>query len=509
MLRFVKHFVKQLSIVTILLAVLAASIYIKPVHAQASIETIIDAAFSDLSTRLGVTVSRQTLDTTDQYSWSQNKYPDASLGCPIQGQTYPKNPTNGYSIDISFKGSVYNYRATVDGTALILCTPAGPAQAGATLDLAQPQVPAVFVNTVTYDVVLKINAANSATTDVYLVDPFTNQESLLLSLQEVHRDHYHPAEYHNGNLYVIHRRGDPQTNPNWTDELWVYDQNQQGQKLFSSNQGLDFRASDDGTVAVLDNLGPATAPVGSTVTFINQVGTTLKTFSSTQLGVDAFAPLAWGVSSFWVRNSVAASPIQTMIKFARAGATFQPVVFTVPNIPISDFAFNPYAEVVAFSDYPVMFAAEEEQAFKQSGKTVTLFVYDLNTKTSQPVATAIAKKFNPDWPNPLALNYDNPQSATQLTMSLATMNNNGAIGAAICSPRDSATPAMMTVANNTQQEISLNWIDVTCKETPYQVIAPGASVQQESYLGHIWIVRTKNTQMRRLFSAQPGIINIP
>ena len=89
---------------------------------------------------------------------------------------------------------------------------------------------------INYSVVVKENPADKTKTDIFLKDPKTGQETFYITLSDIYRNHYHNAEYHNGNLYIIHRTGGDtgyQTNPNWTDELWRYNQQKQGQKLYS------------------------------------------------------------------------------------------------------------------------------------------------------------------------------------------------------------------------------------------------------------------------------------
>src|SRR5260370_42682892 len=77
-------------------------------HSQAEPTALIDAAYKDLSQKLGQTVTRQTLPG---FTWSLEKFSDASLGCPQPGQTYAQVKTPGYRILIAVNGTVYDYRA--------------------------------------------------------------------------------------------------------------------------------------------------------------------------------------------------------------------------------------------------------------------------------------------------------------------------------------------------------------------------------------------------------------
>lgn len=107
-----------------------------------------------------------------------------------------------------------------------------------------------------YSVVVKENPTDKTKTDIYLKDPKTGQETFYLTLSDIYRNHYHNAEYHNGNLYIIHRTGGDtgyETNLNWTDELWRYNQQKKGQRLYSV-RGIDFRVSEDEKlIAIITN----------------------------------------------------------------------------------------------------------------------------------------------------------------------------------------------------------------------------------------------------------------
>jgi len=84
-----------------------------PDNAQATTQAIVepvalvDAALSDLSTRLGQTFDRP--NTHYHYTWSL--YPDGSLGCAVQGQTYASGATWGWDILLQPNaGGTYDYR---------------------------------------------------------------------------------------------------------------------------------------------------------------------------------------------------------------------------------------------------------------------------------------------------------------------------------------------------------------------------------------------------------------
>jgi hypothetical protein len=79
----------------------------------------INAALTDLSARVGTTV---TLNSLSNWSWEQVSYPDASLGCPQPGQTYAQVQTLGYRFELTYNLVLYDYRVSADQTLVILCS---------------------------------------------------------------------------------------------------------------------------------------------------------------------------------------------------------------------------------------------------------------------------------------------------------------------------------------------------------------------------------------------------
>lgn len=82
----------------------------------------IDQAMDHLSGVVGQSVSRSTAE----WSWSEAIFPDTSLGCPAQGQTYPQQSVRAYTVNILFGGTRYDYRVSADGSAVILCRNGNP-----------------------------------------------------------------------------------------------------------------------------------------------------------------------------------------------------------------------------------------------------------------------------------------------------------------------------------------------------------------------------------------------
>lgn len=89
------------------------------IDAQGEPTAIVDAVFSDLSQKLGATLTRTNVDT---WAWEQIDFPDSSLGCPQPGQSYTQAVTRGYKVLVTANGIAYDYRATQDGRVIFQCT---------------------------------------------------------------------------------------------------------------------------------------------------------------------------------------------------------------------------------------------------------------------------------------------------------------------------------------------------------------------------------------------------
>jgi hypothetical protein len=79
----------------------------------------INTVLSDLSQRLGETV---TFENLDNWSFSGETFPDSSLGCPQPGQMYSQVLTSGVQFLLEYKGVSYDYRVSSDGRLIVLCS---------------------------------------------------------------------------------------------------------------------------------------------------------------------------------------------------------------------------------------------------------------------------------------------------------------------------------------------------------------------------------------------------
>ncbi len=86
--------------------------------ANAQAPDAINAALSDLSKRVGHTVA-----ITDLANWSfqQEIFPNAGMGCPQPGAVYAEVQTPGVQFTLVYNGTAYDYRVSADQQRVVLC----------------------------------------------------------------------------------------------------------------------------------------------------------------------------------------------------------------------------------------------------------------------------------------------------------------------------------------------------------------------------------------------------
>lgn len=260
-----------------------------------------------------------------------------------------------------------------------------------------------------YEVVLKENPQDSNKTDVYLKNLESNTETFFMTIPDVYTQHYHNSEYHNGNLYIIRRIGyDGYPDETWTDELWRYESQKNGTKLYST-KGIDFRVNEDESlIAIITN---------EALVLLDNSGRTLKSFQSTEVIANPetnsmFGFLAWGQDSIWLANKFG-SRLTGLAKVDTKKYTVSK--YDLANLLVgNELAINVYSEKLAFSNYPALLDVNNAEKYEKSGAKVNLKIYDLNTGTQQLVATSITKKFEPKWIDKNTLEYNDPNSGNRV-----------------------------------------------------------------------------------------------
>ncbi len=269
-------------------------------------------------------------------------------------------------------------------------------------------------------VVVKDSSVDSAKRDVYLKDLETGEEKLFITLDDLNSSHYHPAEYHHGNVYLIRRTGGEygyQNDPNWTDQLWIYTDKKQATKLYET-QGLDFRVStDEQSIAINTTDRP--------LTILNETGGIVKKFTAQELGIDqpdhqaslnVFGLSEWDGKTLWLADQFGPG-INGLIKVELSS-------FSVHNFDLSkesmgaEYELNSTKELLVFSDMPVMLDDVSASQFAKSKKPVTLYLLNLKTQTKTKIATSVAKAFEPHWANESTIEYFNPNGTDRLTKTI-------------------------------------------------------------------------------------------
>lgn len=262
-----------------------------------------------------------------------------------------------------------------------------------------------FDSNKTYSVVLKDDPSDNKRTEVLLQDSDTKEQRKFISIENVYSDHYHPAEFKNGNLYIIRRFGE--TN----DQLWKYGMDKNGVEVFSG-KGIDFRVSEDSKFIAVSGGGKEDT-VGEELTLLDQSGKVLKNFADSVSGNAIITPYDWIGGVFWV--SYKEGPISSALgKLNPVDLSFKK--FDLPkNEAFSDLVINPGRDVILYSNYPVFFDETTATKFKTSQTKVMLYMYDLTTKKKQLLDTFVAKPFNATWVDKDTVEYDSSTSSSKIT----------------------------------------------------------------------------------------------
>lgn len=263
-------------------------------------------------------------------------------------------------------------------------------------------------------VFVKPNPAKRSAWDLFVKDYGTGKATKFVTVTDV-RHSYHPAEYHNGHLYVIRRPGGDevyQKNPNWTDELWRYNRKGAGTKLWSS-KGLDFRVRDDeGMIAVVSGSEKGSL---SGLYILDDRGKLIKEFPHQEL-VSPDSEISfekWDERFLWLGDE-AMMTINGFLRIDSDSMAVKKYDLSQLDLGDEDYALNTTSLWLSYSDYPPMVDVELAEDFEKARTPATLYVYNLTTKHRLFIAKTIAKPFNPKWIGLSTLEYDNPRGKGRL-----------------------------------------------------------------------------------------------
>lgn len=266
------------------------------------------------------------------------------------------------------------------------------------------------VDDVQYEIVYMDNP-DVTMTDVYLQNIETKAMEFFATIPGVNKNHYHSSEYHNGNVYIIRRTGDVNTD-SWQDELWRYDQLRAGTMLYAI-KGLDFRVSSDEVYIAVDG--------GEKLVILDAQGNPLREYLAAQvLTGPEDLPMIIGLldwsddsSTLWLETAGPMVACFTKV----AVPSWQVDIYDLAGVPIgrAEYELNPNAGKVVFSDLPMFFAADQYDEFKTSGEAVTLYVYNPETKSLQQIAVSKAEEFEPLWLDGSTIEYNDPVGEGRIT----------------------------------------------------------------------------------------------
>ncbi len=258
------------------------------------------------------------------------------------------------------------------------------------------------------DVILKENPDAPVKVDVFVRDA-KGKENFFMNLSAVYRDHYHFAEYHHGSLYIIRRVFNQSKSPNnWTDQLWRYD-SEGKETLLYTMKGLDFRVSEDEEFIAITG-AEAMNKDSEMISFLRKDGSILKALKAGDLyraiPNDTIIPILWSDGKFWIQ--VGTAEIKGIARIDPI--TLGILTYDLSSLPINmeEFALNASQQKIVFSDFPKFFDAEGFQKFKSKDEPVHLFIYDLQSRKKEIIATSKGKNFQAKWLDAHMLQYKNP-----------------------------------------------------------------------------------------------------
>ncbi len=268
-----------------------------------------------------------------------------------------------------------------------------------------------------FTVKLQPNPLDSTLTDVFVKNVQKDQSQLFITLPDVEVQHYHPAEFHKGSIYVIRRIHPFSEFPDqWRDELWKYTSMKKGDKIFSS-QGMDFRVSpQEVDVALVTDtvLYFLNSSNGSEITHFYP--STLSNMHRKDLQIQ---PIAWttGGTFFW---GYLFQTVNIFTFFRVIAETWEVNSYDVDTLKInsSDYALNPTNGMLVYSDFPAVFDVDTYQHVRKSKMRIHLYLYDLINGQSTLLATTYSKDFKPKWLSSRTIEVNNPEGEGRIIISL-------------------------------------------------------------------------------------------
>jgi hypothetical protein len=259
-----------------------------------------------------------------------------------------------------------------------------------------------------FDYTIKPSDIGGGKTRIEVVEAKTATLAYTIVLEDVYTDHVHAYEFHNGNLYVIHRTGGPdgyQKYPKtWTDSLWRYDKDKNGVMIYSE-RGLDFRVSpNEKHIAIV---------AGNSLFILNERGTKIREFKAEDFHLEGLDTTYITDQFLFFPDGGPGAPFEFIIKMNLGDFTWSR--HDLPDLSFDfDYSFNPFNEMVVGSEYPFFYEEEYYNSWVKDKPTVILYLYDFRSKKKSVLAHSRAKEFHPRWIDTNHVEFDDPLSSKRI-----------------------------------------------------------------------------------------------
>ncbi|MTI65533.1 MAG: hypothetical protein FH753_02930 [Firmicutes bacterium] len=241
------------------------------------------------------------------------------------------------------------------------------------------------------------------------IDKLKNENEKLkgkLSKNErLYTNHYHFMEVHNECIYYLKRVGD--TDNEWTDELLRYDKSKGVKKLYSA-KGIDYRVSSDNKKIAVE--------FDEKLVLLNDKGEKIKTYSFNEIDKSLqVTPNIWSDDGKVLYGSLSDTyMIEYFFKIENGD-----ISYIKNNLElISEYVINPNTDWICYSDYPVLLDTDAFDEFKESKKSIKLYLYNFSTKEKIIIDKSVTKKFSPVWIDDNTIEYNDPSSDKRKTYKL-------------------------------------------------------------------------------------------
>jgi hypothetical protein len=169
------------------------------------------------------------------------------------------------------------------------------------------------------------------------------------------------------------------------------------------------------------NYGANFSDIENEQVIIYESGDKIATLSEEQLELSddnyALETLAWSdADQLWLGSKLG---IKLMKVHTYNPSTDVLEVFDVSelNMTSDEYALNPATKMIVYSDYNFAFETRDDEDLSDTPNK--LYVYNLESKEEEVIATSHARhRFQPEWVNDGAVEYDDPETGERVEVTL-------------------------------------------------------------------------------------------